>query len=56
MLTATYVRNIRKDKRICCQCGGSFDRYRGDSMVTTISRGKHLCRECEKERQEADHA
>jgi hypothetical protein len=44
-----YLRDIRKDRRICSKCGhGLFGR--GDFMYTVVGRGKYLCRECEKRR------
>lgn len=44
--TMTQIQNIRKEKRKCAQCGREIKGY-GYFYVSTIARGKHLCRTCE---------
>lgn len=43
------LRDIRKAKRVCCQCGDSITGP-GGFMYMEIARGQYLCRKCERER------
>ena len=45
--TAMYLRNIRKDKRVCCRCGNRLGGW-GDFMYVAVARGLYFCRECQK--------
>jgi NMD protein affecting ribosome stability and mRNA decay len=43
---AILLKNIKKDKRICCKCGRKITGY-GHFYVYTLGRGKYLCRDCD---------
>jgi hypothetical protein len=44
---AMYLKDIRKEKRVCKQCGDKLIGP-GHFMYTAVERGKYLCHKCER--------
>lgn len=47
-ISVIQFKNIRKEKRVCCKCGGNIYGL-SHFWITVIGRGKYLCRDCAKE-------
>ena len=45
-MRAIQFRNIKREKQICCKCGGRIN-AQGRQLVMSIERGKYLCVFCE---------
>ena len=45
-MRAIQFRNIKKEKRFCCKCESQIIE-KGWHFITSIERGKYLCRVCE---------